>query len=47
MYFAYGLTTGLVAGGFLAYLYANKVVAIAVAEYQKAVAFEERIRRAL
>lgn len=47
MHFAYGFATGLVAGGVLAYLYANKVAALAVAEYQKAVALEERVRRAL
>lgn len=47
MHFLYGLTVGIVAGGALAYLYANKVVALAVAEYQKAVALEERIQRAL
>jgi hypothetical protein len=47
MHFVYGLTTGLFVGGFLSYLFADKLVAKAIAEYQKAVALEERVRRAL
>lgn len=51
MQLVYGIISGGIAGlfvgGFLAYKYADKLVAKAVAEYQKAVALEERIRRAL
>lgn len=47
MHFLYGLTIGLVAGGVLSYLFANKLVAIAIAEYKNALALEERLRKAL
>lgn len=47
MHFVYGLTTGLFVGGALAYKFADRLVAKAIAEYQKAVAFEERVRKAL